>query len=267
MAAVAEAEQLAAVLALGDNFYPHGICNRRTHPPCAAATSDSGTSHDVRFQHTFEDIYSAPSLRSVPWHPIAGNHDALGNVTAQILYSALNPRWQFPGHYYVLQWALGRDGWRRKAPNEGAVEDLTVAVIMLDTTLWWGVFNDHFHAAQGVAQWRWLRTVLAAAAAEADFLWVAGHYPIYGACIHGSVTYLIDRLLPLLKQYRATGYLSGHDHCLEDLRLPVKEDGVGSWQLRLAVSGAGSGCCYNETFIHDVAPAQVEFLLSAGLNP
>lgn len=38
MAAVAEAEQLAAVLALGDNFYPHGICNRRTHPPCAAAT-------------------------------------------------------------------------------------------------------------------------------------------------------------------------------------------------------------------------------------
>ena len=56
------------------------------------------------------------------------------------------------------------------------------------------------------------------AASEADYLIVAGHYPIYSASRHGPTPYLIDQVKPLLEKYRATAYLSGHDHCEQYLQ-------------------------------------------------
>lgn len=51
-------------------------------------------------------------------------------------------------------------------------------------------------------------------ASTADYLFVAGHYPVYSACSHGNTQELINDIKPLLEKYGAH-YLSGHDHCQE----------------------------------------------------
>lgn len=56
----------------------------------------------------------------------------------------------------------------------------------------------------------------------------------YSVCEHGNSQTLIDHLKPLLEQYGAH-YLSGHDHCMENL----VENGVHYF-----VSGMGDTCCY-----------------------
>lgn len=42
----------------GDNFYHHGL---------------NGTS-DPLFDRSFKHVYTAPSLKDVPWHAVLGNH-------------------------------------------------------------------------------------------------------------------------------------------------------------------------------------------------
>jgi len=77
------------VFMLGDNFYPSGI-----HPV-------DGPDGEIRIKKTFEDVYTADSLQHVPFYVIAGNHDHLGNVTAQIAYSQSRAtRYRFPSYWH-----------------------------------------------------------------------------------------------------------------------------------------------------------------------
>ena len=78
MAKVAHALDSKFVVALGDNFYGSGI---------------HGNAHNPRFRETFEDVYTDKALQT-PWYIIAGNHDHLGNVTAQIEYTQWSARWR-----------------------------------------------------------------------------------------------------------------------------------------------------------------------------
>ena len=74
---------------LGDNFYDNGVKNI----------------NDKRFRETFEDVFTAKSLMT-PWFFCAGNHDHLGNASAQIAYSSRSERWNFPNFYYTKSWKL-----------------------------------------------------------------------------------------------------------------------------------------------------------------
>ena len=105
------APALSGVLALGDNFYNLGLCNRRTLAPynatCNVTSPLAGTARDPRLRAGFEAVYGAarPKLSKLPFYVIAGNHDALGNVSASIAYTALSPgaQWRHPDFYYRLQ--------------------------------------------------------------------------------------------------------------------------------------------------------------------
>ena len=70
------------IIALGDNFYYTGVKNV----------------HDPRFLQTFEKTYTK-TFHFVPWYFVAGNHDHISNVSAQIEYSKVSSRWKFP-HYF-----------------------------------------------------------------------------------------------------------------------------------------------------------------------
>lgn len=70
--------------------------------------------------------------------------------------------------------------------------------------------KDKFLADQQLA---WIEDQLKNS--KADYLFVAGHFPVYSVAEHGSTQCLIDKVLPLLETYKATAYLSGHDHSLQ----------------------------------------------------
>lgn len=70
-------------------------------------------------------------------------------------------------------------------------------------------------------QWAWIENELESAS-DADYLIVAGHYPVYSICEHGPTKILVSRLKPLLDKYHATAYINGHDHCQEHIEV----DGV-----------------------------------------
>ena len=111
-------------MALGDNFYYHGVENE----------------DDPMFENTFEKVYSGANLHC-PWYMTTGNHDwsmredddgqlTGGNATAQILYSAKSERWTFPDLFYKIDTFL---------PN-----GLSQRIVVIDTPSLTGVYSAQF---------------------------------------------------------------------------------------------------------------------------
>ncbi|XP_059140214.1 tartrate-resistant acid phosphatase type 5-like isoform X1 [Physella acuta] len=187
------------VMELGDNFYYDGVKDV----------------NDFRFQATFEDVYTAKSLQ-IPWYFIAGNHDHHGNVTAQILYTQRSNRWKFQDYYYYLEFPFA-DGQH------------SVGFVMVDTVLLCGSTDD-FVAMQPQGpenkkkadeQWAFIENSLKKS--RADYLFTAGHYPVYSIAEHGPTDCLVKQLNPMLDTYKANGHLSGHDHNLQHLHVKSEQ--------------------------------------------
>jgi len=91
--------------------------------------------------------------------------------------------------------------------------------------------------ARAGEQLAWIEATLKAS--TADYVWLSGHYPVYSQCQHGPTACLISQVLPLMRQYGASGFIAGHDHCLGHY------NGVGDDAgMAFVLSGAGKECCY-----------------------
>ncbi|KAL4237006.1 Tartrate-resistant acid phosphatase type 5 [Mactra antiquata] len=191
MASVTETYKSSFNLALGDNFYFSGVKNVE----------------DKRFQQTFEDVFHYEALYN-PWYLVAGNHDHHGNVSAQIAYSNISERWNFPNYYYKLEFKVGKGK--------------TLDIIMIDTVLLCGNTKHDSEGDQPEVsekhrveenQWIWIEQQLRSS--KADYLLVAGHFPVYSIGVHGPTFCLVERLKPMLHKYKVSAYFNGHDHSLQ----------------------------------------------------
>ena len=235
------------VLAVGDNFYFEGI------------PSDS---KDDRFHDTWENVYikDKPGLQ-IPWYVLAGNHDWKGNVSAQIAFSNYNDYWNFPDYSYdiVKEWT----------DSNGKTH--SVQIVMIDTVVLSGSTNifDNKHPLyfrqpklwtkeaelKSDTSFEWIEKTMSES--TADYLFVAGHYPVYSVCDHGSTDQLVENLKPLLEKYGAH-YLSGHDHCQEHLT---------DNNVEYILSGNSDFCCYQASNMDKVPADSLKFLVAKGHNP
>ena len=215
------------VLALGDNFYENGVIS----------------TWDPQWKKKYNNVYTADGL-NVPFYALLGNHDYQFNPQAQIDYYKKNKdpkkRWIMEDYFYTKTFSMGNDG-------------VTVQILFLDTVslafdvhmkalnelvydwnmLDKAVLDRHekekeIHLKRGEDQAAWIESTLASS--TADWLIVAGHYPVYSGGEHGNTDTLITNLEPLLSQYNVDLYLNGHDHTLQHLE---------NKNITYLVSGAG----------------------------
>mmetsp|Transcript_110551 Transcript_110551/g.165486 ORF Transcript_110551/g.165486 Transcript_110551/m.165486 type:complete len:334 (-) Transcript_110551:26-1027(-) len=229
MAQWAEKYDSEFVLALGDNFYSHGITTDVT---------------DARFNETFESVFNQDVFKDMPFYVLAGNHDHYGNVTAQVAYSEVSSRWNFPSQFYNFTHSF---------------EGVDVDFVIVDTVVLAGLTHPELSdelppgpedVAAAEDAWSWIEDALKASVSP--YLMVAGHYPTYSPCSHGPTPILVERLRPLMLKYNATAYIAGHDHCASAL-----DDGSGLYYIN---SGNAHDCCYDATNVDKCPPNSIKFL-------
>jgi tartrate-resistant acid phosphatase type 5 len=179
------------VLYLGDNFYEEGV----------------SSVFDPLWNTAFADVYDFSRLPL--FYAVAGNHDYLGNVLAQVDYSSLHTSWSMPALAYAVTYEL----------SDGTI----VHFIGIDTNILVNVGDD------GQAHWDWLEQRLSEISGGNIVMF--GHHPVYSAGYHGDTPVLVSRLQPLMSTHGVDLYMAGHDHNLE-IRQAV--DGVHHM-----VSGSG----------------------------
>ena len=192
---------LAAVLALGDNFY-------------GKFTMD-------RFKTGFEDMYSKETM-NCNFYACLGNHDyehagkekpQKTKADWQLKYAAENPqsRWKLPAKWYVVE-------------LKDAAGPL-VRIIVLDG-------NPVITAEEKAAQKKFLEAELDRKT-TAPWTWMVNHFPMFTASVQRKDDQsFIDLWGPYLKKYNISHFFAGHDHSLQHLE-------VDEFNTSFVVSGGG----------------------------
>ncbi|KAI6183122.1 Tartrate-resistant acid phosphatase type 5 [Aphelenchoides bicaudatus] len=232
MAQFSEENPVDFFLTLGDNIYWNGVDD----------------SCDKRFETLFEEPYLDGRLLK-PWYMIAGNHDHLGNIQAQIEYSQNKGKWTFPSLYYKSSYSI--NGGRTRA-DFIFVDSILMCGVTVDPNsrsfaswLWEVVANRKSltgpkpgYEEEDRKQMRWLEKQLNES--TADYIFVSSHYPIHSVASHGPTHCLQNKLDPLLRKYNVSAYFAGHDHALEYFREEKLDNNGRNTTMHYVVSGIGS---------------------------
>ena len=206
---------------LGDNFYDAGVNDE----------------NDPLWKLYYTDLYSAPSTQ-VPWYVVLGNHDYYTGTghpehtpQAEIDYflKKKDNRWNAPSHFYTKTWTI-----------PGSQD--TFQIVFVDTVIL--APNAASPAKTGLPTSAQVQDIMRApylaqveamlAASTAKFLIVAGHYHsmndfleksycliLYCVIVYtvtdgdGPTAELVDHLVPLMKKYKVSAYIHGHEHNAE----------------------------------------------------
>lgn len=249
MVHAARKQPLHFVMNVGDNFYFNGVKNI----------------FDPRFEDSFENVYDFPELL-VPWYTIAGNHDHMGNISAQITHTNFSNKWTFPNLFYKVRisfdFSVPEANLTEKTGNEEVtisngddetpkdqeqqIPPVVLEIFFLDTIVLCGntvdvqgdsIFSWLFAKKlqpngpppkyQELAHEQWEWIERELANSSADYLFVVGHYPIYSTCEHGNFGCL-QRLDTLLHRHRVNVYWSGHDHNMQHIHMTRNLDEAGN---------------------------------------
>jgi tartrate-resistant acid phosphatase type 5 len=179
------------------------------------------------FLYLFRSLFSKRYI-------LAGNHDYCGNITKQFEYAQRDSTlWVYPdSNYNIIR--------EFKAKKHG--RKVMVEILMIDTQWIAGYFDcnrkdqeypDNIKPDLQSKALSYIEEKLKNS--SADYLLVAGHYPIFSACSNGNTKVLIDKLDPLLKKYDVSAYLSGHEHC---------QFHYSYENMEYITTGNGKSCCY-----------------------
>lgn len=238
------------VLLLGDNFYENGV-----------------KSIEDPLWNTFESLFSDKAFQEMPFYSVLGNHDYHYSPFSQVLYS-LTPssyRWYMPNLWYYTvhtyknvpkklsrgnPYKIGNNTLDtddddvddesgtvdKDEPQNNKKHDMTVVTVFIDTQILSKSAMTYLHVDEEhvyVKHVAFLEQALAAGSAVADWLFVVGHYEIFGSGEHGDMESLKTLLLPMFRKYNVDAYFNGHEHFLE--LLYDEESGVHFY-----TSGSGS---------------------------
>lgn len=221
------------MLALGDNFYWRGV----------------QSVDDPLWKSVWEDRFQQESLRT-PWYAILGNHDHYGNPEAQIdfaredrdckVFKHCPSRWILPRYWYSKLLSSSQRSFSalfvfldtviiaEGSSADIAREKASLGQLSNDDLKKWESWAEQ-RRVMAKLQLQWLEHTLNSS--KADWIVVAGHYPIFSGGEHGNTPELQEVVKPLLERYKVDAYLCGHDHTLQHLR----SDGIDYF-----VSGAGA---------------------------
>lgn len=212
MAKVVKKKGVRFLVSSGDNFYDAGV----------------DKVDDSRWKSSFEDVYRDASLRNLAFWSTLGNHDHLGDISAQVKYSGHSRRWTMPNPYYEFTAVGGRSVG--SGSDDSVVPD--VQFIFLDSTPYthdaYGKAARHAGKQVPKTQTQWLEKTLEES--TAPYIIIVVHHCMYTMSTSGHLgtPELRARIEPLLLRHRSRvlAVITGHEHALMHMQ---PYGNAGSW--------------------------------------
>lgn len=174
---------------------------------------DSGVKSvtDTEWKDKFESIYTASSLKAIPWYVVSGNHEYHGSVQAILDYTKVSERWKAPARYYTVEKEIDKKGNK-------------CLFVFIDTAPLIDKYrkenSDYSDAGKQdlEKELKWIDSTLAVS----DDCWkiVIGHHPVYADTekSESERTDMQKRVGTILENRKADIYFCGHIHNFQHIK-------------------------------------------------